>query len=238
MISVCMATYNGAVYIKEQLESILSQLSPEDEIIISDDGSTDATLEVVAAMNEPRIRVVQGPRMKSPSKNFENALSYAKGDYIFLCDQDDVWQPNKVAVMSEALQSSACVISDCQVVDAGLNVMDSSFYHVVRKHEGRWYNLLVRNCYLGCCMAMRREVLDKALPFPDHIPMHDIWLGNVAAFYFSLQFIPNPLIAYRRHGKNASTTSDPSTSSLWQKLDYRYRIVAGLLSRIKHHYYK
>ena len=230
-----MATYNGAVYIKEQLESILSQIGPEDEIVISDDGSTDATLDVIKSIGSPCIRIVQGPRMKSPSKNFEHAFAQAKGDIIFLCDQDDVWQPNKVAVMLQALKTAACVVSDCRVVDAQLNVMDPSFYHVVRKHEGRWYNLLVSNCYLGCCMAMRREVLDKALPFPKTIPMHDIWLGNVAAFYYSLRFIPDNLMAYRRHGKNASTTSDPSASSLRQKLAYRYQIVAGLLSRINHH---
>ena len=235
MISVCMATYNGAVYIKEQLESILSQIGPEDEIVISDDGSTDATLDVIKSIGSPCIRIVQGPRMKSPSKNFENALAQAKGDIIFLCDQDDVWQPNKVAVMLQALKTAACVVSDCRVVDAQLNVMDPSFYQVVRKHEGRWYNLLVRNCYLGCCMAMRREVLDKALPFPKTVPMHDIWLGNVAAFYYSLRFIPDNLMVYRRHGKNASTTSDPSASSLRQKLVYRYQIVAGLLSRLNHH---
>lgn len=235
MISVCMATYNGAVYIKEQLDSILSQIGPEDEVVISDDGSTDATLEVIKSIGSPCIRIVQGPRMKSPSKNFEHALAQAKGDIIFLCDQDDVWQPNKVAVMLQALKTAACVVSDCRVVDAQLNVMEPSFYQVVRKHEGRWYNLLVRNCYLGCCMAMRREVLDKALPFPKTVPMHDIWLGNVAAFYYSLRFIPDNLMAYRRHGKNASTTSDPSVSSLRQKLAYRYQIVAGLLSRINHH---
>ena len=229
-----MATYNGAVYIKEQLESILSQIGPEDEIVISDDGSTDATLDVIKSIGSPCIRIVQGPRMKSPSKNFEHALAQAKGDIIFLCDQDDVWQPNKVAVMLQALKTAACVVSDCCVVDAQLNVMAPSFYHVVRKHEGRWYNLLVRNCYLGCCMVMRREVLDKALPFPKTVPMHDIWLGNVAAFYYSLRFIPDILMAYRRHGKNASTTSDPSASSLRQKLVYRYQIVAGLLSRINH----
>lgn len=101
-----MATYNGAVYIKEQLESILSQISPEDEIVISDDGSTDATLDVIKSIGSPCIRIVQGPRMKSPSKNFEHALAQAKGDIIFLCDQDDVWQPNKVAVMSEADRKS------------------------------------------------------------------------------------------------------------------------------------
>ena len=235
MISVCMATYNGAEYIQEQLQSILSQIGPEDEIVISDDGSTDATLAVIKSIGSPCIRIVQGPRMKSPSKNFEHALAQAKGDIIFLCDQDDVWQPNKVAVMLQALKTAACVVSDCRVVDAQLNVMDPSFYQVVRKHEGRWYNLLVRNCYLGCCMAMRREVLDKALPFPKTVPMHDIWLGNVAAFYYSLRFIPDILMAYRRHGKNASTTSDPSASSLRQKLAYRYQIVAGLLSRINHH---
>ena len=79
------------------------------------------------------------------------------------------------------------------------------------------------------------EAAIKASSGPKTVPMHDIWLGNVAAFYYSLRFIPDNLMSYRRHGKNASTTSDPSASSLRQKLVYRYQIVAGLLSRINHH---
>lgn len=231
MISVCIATYNGAAYIRQQIASILPQLSEGDEIVVSDDGSTDATLAEVRALGSPLVRIVEGPRKGSPVLNFENALSHAKGDYLFLCDQDDVWEPHKVSVMMAALREVSCVVSDCTVVDARLRQLSPSFYSVVRKHEGRWYNLLVRNCYLGCCMAFRREVLERALPFPPSVAMHDIWLGNVAAFFFTLRFIPDRLMSYRRHGANASTTSDPSSHTLAQKLAIRLRVVRALLQR-------
>ena len=102
MISVCIATYNGAAYIRQQIASILPQLSEGDEIVVSDDGSTDATLAEVRALGSPLVRIVEGPRKGSPVLNFENALSHAKGDYLFLCDQDDVWEPHKVSVMMAA----------------------------------------------------------------------------------------------------------------------------------------
>ena len=84
MISVCIATYNGARYIAEQLASILKQLSAEDEVVVSDDGSTDGTIDIVRSLNDRRIRIVDGPRRHSPTLNFERALRNAKGEYIFL----------------------------------------------------------------------------------------------------------------------------------------------------------
>ncbi len=231
MISVCMATYNGGKYIRQQLLSILPQLSEGDEIVISDDGSTDNTLAEVRSLECPLVRIVEGPRKGSPVLNFENALRHAQGDYLFLCDQDDVWEADKVAVMMAALREVSCVVSDCTVVDAGLRQLSPSFYSVVRKHEGRWYNLLVRNCYLGCCMAFRREVAERALPFPPSVAMHDIWLGNVAAFFFSLRFIPDRLMRYRRHGANASSTSDPSNHSLAEKIAIRLQVAHALWQR-------
>lgn len=106
MISVCMATYNGGRFIKEQIDSILPQLSQYDELIVSDDGSTDRTLEIIASYKDERIKVFHHqktgnkyyPTLKVcySTNNFENALKQAKGDYIFLCDQDDIWEKNKV----------------------------------------------------------------------------------------------------------------------------------------------
>lgn len=104
MISVCVATYNGEMYIRQQLQSILCQLADSDEVIISDDGSTDGTLTVIREINDKRIRLIDGPRRQSPTLNFENALRQAKGDHIFLSDQDDVWKPEKVAVCMKWLK--------------------------------------------------------------------------------------------------------------------------------------
>lgn len=229
MISVCIATYNGARFLERQLKSILCQLGPDDEVVVSDDGSTDETIALLQAMNDARIRIVEGPHRHSPIWNFERSLSLSKGDYIFLSDQDDEWLPNKVAVCMDYLKYYDCVVSDCQVVDGTNKILHNSFYQINGTRKGSLYNLLVKNGYLGCCMAFRRQVLDKALPFPMRTPMHDIWLGNVAAFRYSLCFIPDKLVLYTRHGGNASSASDASRYSLWNKLCFRWTMLLSVL---------
>lgn len=229
MISVCIATYNGAGMILEQLNSILPQLSATDEVVIADDGSTDNTVALIRSLNHPLIRFVEGDRLKSPIYNFERALKAAKGDIIFLSDQDDRWMPNKVQVMCRALEQYDCVVSDCHVADGHMNITADSFYAVNHTRFGFLYNLLCRNGYLGCCMAFRRCVLERALPFPKHLPMHDIWIGNVAASFFTVGFIPDKLIMFRRHGHNASVTAGKSTYTLRRKLMFRLSILLPLL---------
>lgn len=231
MISVCIATYNGSAYLSMQLSSILSQLAADDEVIISDDGSTDDTLKIIESLNDSRIRLISGPCLASPVRNFENALLHSRGDVIFLSDQDDVWLDGKVAEMCKALEVSDCVTSNCLVTDDDLSVTHSSFFVLNRTKYGRAYNLLIKNGYLGCCMAFKRRILDKALPFPIDIPMHDIWLGNVAAFYYSVSFLDKPLIKFRRHDSNASPTARKSSYSLWRKMQFRFKVLVELLKR-------
>ena len=169
MISVCIATYNGETYLREQLDSILPQLDKDDEVIISDDGSTDSTIHLISGLGDCRIRVVQNEGKKGCIHNFENALKHAKGDYIFLSDQDDIWAPNKVQKFMQALAVSDCVVSDASVVDTNKNVIEESFYKCNNNHKGKLYNLLVSNNYLGCCMAFHKRILTKAFPFPKSI---------------------------------------------------------------------
>lgn len=229
MISVCIATYNGARYIAEQLASILKQLSAEDEVVVSDDGSTDGTLDFVRSLNDHRIRIVDGPRRHSPTLNFEWALRNAKGEYIFLADQDDVWLEGKVTRCVEELQMCDCVVSDARVTDSLLNTTSESLFQLMHVRRGRLSNLLWRNGYTGCCMAFKREVLSKALPFPTDIPMHDIWIGNVAAFCGSLHFINDRLLLFRRHDAAASCNGKRSTYSLWQKLSFRWHTLKNIV---------
>lgn len=229
MISVCLATYNGEKYIVEQLQSVLSQLGEHDEVIVSDDGSTDATCEVIRNMADSRIRLVKGPCLKSPTLNFEHAIALAQGEYIFLCDQDDVWMPNKVEVMMKALQDYACVVSDCEVTDSQLNTTAPSFRQQIGAKNGRFYNLFVKNSYSGSCMAFRKEVAQMAGPTPNGVFMHDIWLGNVAAFHFSLTFIEDKLIKFRRHTDSASTAAGKSNNPFFLRLYSRLKTAFCLL---------
>ena len=228
MISVCVATYNGEKFIREQIESILCQLSSDDEIIVSDDGSTDGTIVIINCIGDKRIRIIEGPHKHSPTFNFENALKEAKGDYIFLADQDDVWKTNKVEVCMKWLQKYDCVVSDAEVTDSNLNPLYPSLYAIMQVRQGHIYNTVWKNGYTGCCMAFRRNILEASLPFPKDIPMHDIWIGNVAAYKYNVKFIPDKLILFRRHKETISCNGKGSKYSIWQQMKFRWSIIKNI----------
>lgn len=230
MISVCMATFNGAAFVVPQLQSILSQLGDGDEVIISDDGSVDGTLERVAALADPRVRVISGHASLGVVGNFDRALGQARGDYIFLSDQDDVWLPGKVNRCVEMLQTQLMVVTDCAVVDEYLVTIMPSFFRYRRSGSGFWKNLW-KNSYLGCCMAFRREVLLDAIPIPRNVAMHDIWLGMIAELKGEVVFLPESLSLYRRHSGNASFTSEKSRYSWLQRLKFRSVLLWLLMQR-------
>ena len=230
MISVCVATYNGERFIREQIDSILRQLSSDDEIIVSDDGSTDDTISIINSIDDKRIRIIEGPRKHSPTQNFECAMKEAKGDYIFLADQDDVWKPNKVEVCIKWLQNYDCVVSDAEVTDSNLNPLYPSLYTIMQVRQGRIYNTVWKNGYTGCCMAFRRNVLNASLPFPKAIPMHDIWIGNVAAYKYNVKFIPYKLIMFRRHNETISCNGKGSKYSIWQQMKFRWSIIKNIVN--------
>lgn len=228
-VSVCIATYNGIDYLKEQLESILYQLSPCDEIIISDDGSNDGTVELIDLFKakDKRIKFFQGPK-EGLIKNFENAINHSIGGFVFLSDQDDIWIDGKVTTMKSALLKNHLVVSDCFVIGKDELVIYDSFFANNGSRKGVVKNL-IKNSYLGCCMAFRREILELALPFPKTIPMHDWWLGLVAESFYNTSFINTKLLKYRRHGNNASPTGEKSTTTLGAKFIYRLNLIKPIL---------
>ena len=233
-ISVCIATFNGEKYIRDQISSILGQLSQGDEIIITDDGSTDNTLEILEDFKDPRIKIHQNKNRLGPVYNFENALSRASNQYIFLADQDDIWNERKIKTFKSYLSDYDVVVSDCSVVDNDLNITNPSFYTLRKSGKGLFKNFF-QNSYLGCCMAFHRQVLKKALPFPPQLPMHDIWLGLVTELFFKSIFIEDKLILFRRHHLNATITSEKSNHSLYQKFVFRKNLVFTLIRKFVFH---
>lgn len=227
-ISVALATYNGEKYISEQLNSILPQLGPEDEIIISDDGSSDRTLEIVAGFCSAQIKVLKNPG-KGVISNVENAIKHTSGDIIFLCDQDDVWLPDKVSVTKKYLLESdvKLVVSDAIVVDENLKVLEDSFFKLMNSGSGFIKNF-IKNTYHGCCMAFLKELKEVILPFPKNIPMHDSWIGLMAELYGKVLFIPEKLIYYRRHQNNATVLK---RESLRKSLIWRKNLAVALIRR-------
>ena len=229
MISVCIATYNGERYIRQQIESIVCQLNVDDEIIVSDDGSTDGTLDIVKGIGDKRIKIIEGPGRKSPILNFECALKASKGDFIFLSDQDDVWKPDKVEICMKWLKTYHCVVSDAEVTDNRLKPLYPSLYAIMQVRHGRIYNTIWKNGYTGCCMAFRRDVVEASLPFPKDIPMHDIWIGNVAAYKYNVIFIPDRLIHFRRHENTISCNGKGSKFTIWQQMKFRLNIIKNII---------
>ncbi|MCQ2342195.1 MAG: glycosyltransferase [Paludibacteraceae bacterium] len=225
------------MFIKAQLESILPQLSADDEVIISDDASTDNTLQIINDLHDSRIHILHHtPYTKSrfpmdkTTHNFENALMHAKGDYIFLSDQDDIWLPNKIQQMLNALQKADLVVHNCQVVNADLQVINNSYFDHIRVHVGAIQNA-IRCTFLGCCMAFRRAVLTAALPFPLQGVAHDQWLGIVAGLKFKIALITEPLILYRRHAYTETNCYGTSQLSRWVQIRYKTFVLLNTIKK-------
>lgn len=231
MISVCIATYNGEKYIKEQLFSILEQLGKDDEIIISDDCSTDNTIGIIEKLSDSRIKLFFN-KEKGYTSNFENALKQVNGDIVFISDQDDIWNPNKVRVCLEELKSVDLVVSDCQLINSTNEIISDSYFELRSVKKSSWGNL-IKFSYLGCCLAFRSEILKKALPFPSNRQFctHDNWLFLVGSFLFKHKVLDDKLIYYRRHDGNVSSGGLISATSRLFKIKYRIYLCFFLIKR-------
>ena len=231
-VSVALAAYKGEKYILDQLSSILEQLDENDEIIVSDDcpGSEMSKLVLKKADSDPRIKYLEGPG-KGVIKNFENALSHTTGDIIFLSDQDDIWLPGKVdAIKKEIKDGATLVLHDAKVVDEGLNILDESFFKINGSREGFFKNIL-KNSYMGCCMAFDKELRDLSLPFPERIPMHDQYIGLLAEYMAKkgkckVKVLNTPYILHRVHGENVTGGS----TTISQKIAWRWEIIRVIMS--------
>lgn len=231
MISVCIATYNGEKYIKEQLSSIICQLADKDEIVVSDDGSTDETINIIKNFNDSRVRIIRNRSKRGIIGNFENALKNCTGDYIFLSDQDDIWHSSKVEVCNRYFQSGeVLIVSDAYIINQAASILHESYFSILKPKAGIIHTLLF-NSYLGCCMAFSRSVLDSALPFPRHIVMHDIWIGLAGELSYKPIFIEEKLVYYRRHDSNCTPSAEKSTHSFYFRFKYRLLLVHEIIFR-------
>ena len=226
-----MATYNGEQFIKEQIDSILPQLGDEDELVVSDDGSRDATLSMLQAYDDSRIRILINEGKHGFVWNFENALRSAKGDVIFLCDQDDYWFPNKVEVALKELGDCDLLVHDAEIVDGEGKPRGCSYYETNHRRTDFLSNFW-KSRFIGCCMVFRRSVLQASLPFPKTTVGHDYWIGMYASSRFKVKFIPDKLMAYRRHGRNASPSSEKSNTTLYFKfVKKRFPLLFSVIGR-------
>jgi glycosyltransferase involved in cell wall biosynthesis len=190
MISVCMATKNGGLYLRDQINSILPQLNMNDELIITDDCSVDDTIAIIESYKDERIKLTINSLPKGIAANFETSLKNSSGSHIFLADQDDVWLPDKIQIMMKGLQNADLVICDCAIADNSLKLKQRSFFDFNGSGKGFFKNI-IKNSYMGCCMAFKREVMTKALPFPRSLSVHDFWIGMIGELYFKVHLDRN-----------------------------------------------
>jgi len=210
-ISACMAAYNGGPFVEAQLESILTQLRPDDEVVIVDDGSKDDTVGRIEQMGDERIRLLRHRGNEGVVQTFEDALRSATGEILFLCDDDDVWAPTKVLRFLEVFKSRPdveIVASRVRMIDENDRPLpDSRINREGRFIAGFWRNLYM-NHYQGSAMAIRASLLGRVLPFPARRSfLHDVWIGTRNDLLGGKAvFIEEDLLYYRRHINNASRT--------------------------------
>lgn len=239
-----MATYNGEKYIKEQIDSILSQIETDDELIVSDDGSSDETLNIISAYNDSRIKVFKHKKNRQLEKkkysrsfylatdNFQNSLLHAKGDYIFLSDQDDIWDKDKVTEILPFLDKYDCVTTGFRIIDEKGNVKDCLPQQKPPFSSNVIINL-VRLPFLGCCLAFKKSALNYLLPFPKNLVCHDLWIGCLCARKKSMFMIDKPLHNYRCHGKNVSPMTTKKTNNpIAFRIAYRLNFLMQYYKRI------
>lgn len=229
-VSICIATYNGENYIKEQLDSIIAQISLDDEIIISDDCSTDKTISIIKSYNDDRIKIYYNNGVKGPTYNFENALICSLGKFIMFSDQDDIWEPNKISVILNLLESFDLILHDASLIDYKGKLLNQSYFSLNNSKKGIFKNI-VKNSYLGCCMAFRRDVLVKATPFPSNLIAHDIWIGIIAELHHNVKHSNASLIKYRKHSNNVTNSGGKSQLTFFFKLEYRLILIFQLFIR-------
>lgn len=229
--SVAMAVYNGERYIREQIDSILTQLGAEDELVISYDRSTDGTRAIIDgyAAADSRVRVVENTN-PGVQNNFSNAVMACRGEYIFLSDQDDVWLEGKVERVLEAFARTGAdlVVHDGGIADSLLKPTGETFFGVYGTYNSPIRNIIKGN-FWGCCMAFRAKWRPLLCPFPNkHKVGHDLWIGVVLGFRGRITRIPECLMLHRIHGSNVTAARRP----LPEILRHRLALIGYLLSRL------
>lgn len=219
MISVAIATYNGQEFIKEQLLSILNQTMPVDEIVICDDQSSDDTVRIIQELLCDKIYLYQNEKNLGYKLNFKKALSYCKGDYIFLCDQDDIWKPNKVQTMIEIMQNHPEIKALASTYDLIDELGNEKQIDINRKYSNKnmykckvkdnalvkvpFERLVVENSFQGCALCVRQSINDKFQRCYTEDFYHDWFINLLASEENGMYFLNVPLFQYRIHSKNA-----------------------------------
>lgn len=244
MIAILMATYNGEKYIAEQIESLLCQSVQDFILYIRDDHSTDNTYEIICQYAEQypeKIVVTQnGQNTGSAKYNFFRMMIEHKQDYVMLCDQDDVWKPDKIVLTLQKMKAMEAehgketpllVHTDLEVVDEGLKTISPSFRYAMNANYDRTQlkDALIQNTLTGCTVMYNRALSNLIKETPEYMVMHDWWLMLVAGAFGKIGHVDTATILYRQHEDNAIGAKNVRTLRYkMNKLFHGYEIKRAL----------
>lgn len=229
LVSIALCTYNGARFLADQLDTLVNQTYSNIEVVVVDDCSTDDTYAILMSYSEKysNFYVYKNLHNLGFAKNFEKAFGYCNGAYVALCDQDDLWHPDKIKLQVRAIGNNQLIYHDSELIDEFGNPL-SDLYKISedqsqidhRNKMSEFYNFykgersevfLLKNCISGHTILARKELISKALPFNSEF-YHDWWIAYVAVNIGTVDFIPQCLVKYRRHS-NSATAQDVLTES-------------------------
>jgi len=204
LVSIALCTYNGADYLSQQLDTLVNQTYSPIEIVVVDDCSTDNTYAILTAyaVKYPQFKLHRNEQNLGFVKNFERAVKLCTGELIALCDQDDIWHTEKIALQVEALKDNVFVYHDSEFIHedgASMNKKMSDLMNFYR--GGDPLAFLFFNCVSGHAILMKRKLIDEALPLKEGY-FHDWWLAYVATNIGTIDYIPQCLVSYRQHDKS------------------------------------
>ncbi len=219
LVSIAMCTYNGVVYLQEQLDSLVEQTYPNLEIVIVDDGSRDESIAIINKYTNryKNIRLIINDTNLGYSRNFEKAIGLCKGDLIALCDQDDIWDREKIAIMVEHIGDHVLIYHDSLFIDEEGRSLDKKISDIRNCYSGSDARVfLFENCVSGHAMLFRKDLINLASGFRPEIA-HDWWLAYIATNTGSILFLDKALVQYRQH-RSASTDILRQKTKLVKKL--------------------
>ncbi|MCE9543520.1 MAG: glycosyltransferase family 2 protein [Verrucomicrobia bacterium] len=204
LVSVAMATCNGEKFLEEQIRSILSQTHGQLELVISDDASTDGTLEIALGFqrDHSNVRVFSHDNNLGVTANFERAIGHCLGSHVAIADQDDVWKPEKIDRLLHAIGDADAAYSDSELINEMGNLTGKRFGDFTSMKTYRCGSpFLLSNCVPGHAMLVRKDALLRAMPFPRHI-IYDKWISYCVAANNGLVYLNESLVLYRQHEGN------------------------------------
>jgi len=225
LVSIAMATYNGAKYIEEQLQSIIHQTYSNLEIVIVDDCSKDNTVEIVEQYQQeyPFIRLYVNEQNSGVTKTFEAAIQECSGEFIAISDQDDIWELNKIEILVNEIGEHDAVYSNSLLVDASGHSLSKSFTTIMNMKT--YYSgapFLLSNSVPGHTILMKQEFVQNILPFPPKM-LFDLWIGFCAAGNNGIKFVDKTLVKYRQHETNTIGTRDSKNKKKKESIQAQFK---------------